>query len=73
LGLHRSLAVSQILHARTGFPSASILATSMGDIRTLFPDDNDSSKARNRTVSFRLVPKNAVSGEEVTETYESSR
>jgi len=57
LGLDRAQAVLDFLEGRCHLPADSLVATSKGEADPPYPNSDESSRRRNRTVVLKLVPK----------------
>jgi len=57
LGLARANAVLDFLKSKGDLPAASMTATSKGEDDPPYPNDNETSRRKNRTVVLKLVPK----------------
>ncbi len=60
LSIQRSESVKQILSNRLGIPEERLIVRGYGEAFAEFPDDTPEHRAKNRRVTFELVPKDFV-------------
>lgn len=63
LSINRSESVKQILSGRFGIPEERLIVRGYGEAFAEYPDDTPEHRAKNRRVTFELVPKDYVPNE----------